>query len=112
MGAMKPDRPSHAPVIAVVLCGMSAWGPFAAGQCTPSWTGYGGPQLDNGPWSVSTWDPDGSGQLPPVVVAGGNFEHVGLAPLPFVGMWDGSSWQPMGPGVGGTVAISATFDAD
>jgi len=62
-----------------------------SGQCTPQWSAYSGPQLDNGVYCVTTWDSDGFGPAPQVVVAGGNFEFAGSVPLRFVGQYDGSA---------------------
>lgn len=78
-------------------------------QCSPQWSAYSGPQLDNGVFAVTTWDPDGTGPALPVVVAGGNFEHAGQQPVSHVGQWSGSAWLPMGQGVMGTVLSATTW---
>ncbi len=87
-------------------------GSIASAQCTPQWSAYPGPQLDNGVYGVTVWDPDGPGPIGSVVVAGGNFLHAGSSPLTFVGMWNGAAWLPMGDGVSGTVECVTTHDPD
>ena len=96
----------------VTFAGVTGVAVSAMGQCTPSWSGYAGPMLDNGVYAVTSWDPDGPGPALPVVVAGGNFEHIGASPLSFVGRWDGGAWLPMGPGVSGTVLCATVWDPD
>ena len=80
-------------------------------QCIPSWQP---PVPGIGPnaeiFALCTWDPDGAGPLPPVVVAGGNLQ----VPAPGVALWNGTAWQGMGGGVGvGQTVIAVTlYDAD
>src|SRR5690349_902574 len=82
------------------------------GQCTPQWRGYSGPILSHSVYAAITWDPDGGGAAPAVVVAGGNFEHAGSTTLNFVGLWDGSAWRSMAGGVDGGVRSAALYDPD
>jgi hypothetical protein len=84
----------------------------AGAQCAPGWTAYPEPQLDNGVRALAVWDPDGPGPAAPVIVAAGNFTHVGSTLLTFVGMWDGSSWSAMGDAVNGTVECATLYDPD
>lgn len=95
-----------------LLLALAASGTTAAGQCVPEWSGYSGPHLDNGVWSIAAWDPDGAGPSPEVVVAGGNFHHAGSTVIDLVGLWDGTAWRAMGGGVLGTVQIAYVYDPD
>lgn len=56
------------------------------------------------------WEPVGSGMDAPVyalttyqgeLIAGGEFMHAGDAIVNHIARWDGSSWQPLGPGLDG-----------
>jgi hypothetical protein len=94
----------HAKLFAALQAVASAFcAANAAAQCTPHWSAYPGPQLDDNITGLTVWDPDGAGPAGAWVIAGGNFQHVGAAPLNFVGAWDGSAWRSLGSGVIGTV---------
>ncbi len=84
----------------------------ARAQCAPQWSAYPGPPLDHGVYALSVWDADGSGPSPPVVVAGGSFGLVGTMPMVAVGLWNGSSWSPMGERLDGDVRAVTTYDPD
>jgi hypothetical protein len=60
-------------------------------------------------YCVAPWDPDGAGPQPAVVVAGGNFDHVGTAALSYVGVYDGRSWRSAGGGVDGGVRAASVY---
>ncbi|MBL9031921.1 MAG: hypothetical protein JNM80_09465 [Phycisphaerae bacterium] len=49
----------------------------------------------------TTWDPDGAGPLPPVLVAAGIFDRIESVDggVSRIAMWNGSAWQPLGAGV-------------
>jgi len=68
----------------------------------------GGP----GVYALTTWDPDGSGPIPPQLVAGGAFTTAGGVTVNRIARWDGSTWQPMGSGVNGPVSTLTTWDPD
>jgi hypothetical protein len=94
------------------LLATAAVGSPAAGQCTPRWATYAGPQLNGAVYALATWDPDGTGPNQPVVIACGNFDHAGLIPLNYVGIWDGAVWRPMGVGVDGGTRVVSVLDPD
>jgi hypothetical protein len=54
-------------------------------------------------------DPDGPGPGAALLMAGGDFESAGGAPSPHAALWNGSAWEAMGPGVGGSVNALAAF---
>jgi hypothetical protein len=87
-------------------------GVAALGQCVPQWSAYPGPRLDDGVNALTAWDPDGPGPTGPLVIAGGNFQHVGASPLKFAGAWDGGAWRPLDTGVSGTVECLGLYDPD
>ncbi len=73
----------------------------AWGQCTPEWLpGPGLPGLDGTVYATTSWDPDGAGPQPPVLVVGGSFTIAGTALAANIAQWDGTSWSPLGTGIG------------
>ena len=63
-------------------------------------------------FSVTSWDTDGSGPLPPVVVAGGEFTFAGGNVVNNLAMWNGTTWQAFGSGTNGRVERVGTWDPD
>ncbi len=61
------------------------------------------PGLEDPVLAVTTWDPDGAGPLPPVLVASGASHIVGTDPYHNIAYWDASTstWQPLGSGMQG-----------
>jgi trimeric autotransporter adhesin len=80
-----------------------------AAQCAPQWTNYSGPPLDGSINGIVAWDPDGPGPALSVLVAGGNFVHVGSTLMPLVGAYDGVGWHSLASGVNGTVECVALY---
>jgi len=72
-------------------------------QCTTEWATYGGvPGVDNLVNASTTWDPDGAGPAPPVLVLGGLFYTAGNAVTRSIAMYDlqtGSFSGMGGPGL-------------
>src|SRR5690349_6754761 len=83
---------------------------LARAQCQSGWlSGPPIPVIGNGTNGIVraaiSWDPDGAGPQPPVLVVGGFFTSVGGATAANeIAMWDGSSWHPMGSGMAGSGA--------
>jgi Immunoglobulin domain len=81
---------------------------LARAQCQSGWlSGPPIPVVGNGTNGIVraaiSWDPDGAGPLPPVLVVGGFFTTVGgTTGASNVAMWNGSAWQAMGSGMAGT----------
>ncbi len=80
----------------------------ASPQCPTDWlSGEGHPGVtgDLPVWAVTTWDPDGAGPQPEVLVAGGGFEGAGDVATWGIASWDGAEWRAVGgtgtPGVPG-----------
>ena len=76
--------------------------------CGPQW-------LDNpsgvDAWvtCATTWDPDGDGPLPPVLVVGGYFSMAGSTPANHIAAWDGASWSALGTGMNEGVLALTVF---
>ncbi|MFN0135865.1 MAG: hypothetical protein ACKVS9_07075 [Phycisphaerae bacterium] len=75
-----------------------------------------GEGMNNRVISLTQWDPDGDGVLPPLVVAGGYFTSAGGTPASRIAAWNGTSWQDIGgcgPDNASTVVGALTvWDAD
>lgn len=74
---------------------------IARGQvCGPQWLPGGTfAQLDDIVLCLGTWDPDGAGPGPEVLIAGGQFENASSMPVRHIAMWDGAGWHAMGGGL-------------
>jgi len=62
--------------------------------------------------SLTTWDPDGAGPLPPQLVAGGLFTTAGDVLVRRIARWDGTAWLPLNTGLNGGVLCLTTWDPD
>lgn len=103
---------------AVIAIFTLTWTVRADIQCPPGWIPTGAGQGLNG-WvdSMTTWDPDGSGPKPELLIVGGGFSAAGAVPLSYIGAWDGSAWTSVGGGVssdpyGTYVKALTTFQGD
>lgn len=61
------------------------------------------PGLNGAVHALIIADPDGTGPLGECLIAGGAFSRSGPATVSRVARFDGANWQPIGPGLGGTV---------
>lgn len=88
-------------MVAAILVSVSA-GRVAHAQCTSGWqNAIGTPGLDNLPYTMVAWDPDGSGPQTEKLVVGGPFTSAGGAPANRVALWDPatSTWSTLGSGM-------------
>ena len=95
-----------------VVLGLAMSAAGASAQCTTSgWVN--GPSIPPGGFgtngvvrSVVSWDPDGAGPLPPVLVVAGAFTQVGgsLA-VNNIAIWDGTTWSSPSSGLTGSSPI-------
>lgn len=92
-------RQAHLPFLVTAL----ATGATRA-QCSNPWLAI--PGANNTVEATATWDPDGSGPLPPHLVIGGAFTAVGGVAAAHVAAWNPTTgtWSPFGSGTDGTVA--------
>jgi hypothetical protein len=78
----------------------------ASEPCPFEWLpGEGLLGLNGTVYAVTTWDPDGAGPQPMLLVAGGNFTNR-------IARWNGSSWQPLGTGMNSTVYALTVYDGE
>jgi hypothetical protein len=77
--------------------------PSAGAQsCGPGWlVDRDAPALSANVYALAEWDPDGSGPLPPILVAGGDFYS--SAGMQHLAAWNGASWVAMDTGINGPV---------
>lgn len=86
--------------------------PSTFAQCDARWhqgEGQSFPGVFSSAGSVSaramtSWDPDGVGPLPPMLVLGGFFDFAGNVPVANIAAWDGTDWHPLGTGIQATSA--------
>lgn len=71
---------------------------FNGATWEPLGLGLNGPVL-----ALCTFDPDGPGPLPELLIAGGSFLMAGGGPASYIAAWDGTQWRAMGGGTTGTV---------
>lgn len=71
-------------------------------QCAGGWQPtVGVPGLDQLPYAMVAWDPDGAGPQAEKLVVGGPFTNAGGSPANRIAMWDvaNSSWSTLGSGM-------------
>lgn len=59
------------------------------------------------PTRACTWDPDGSGPLPPRVVVVGDLTAAGSVQTAGIAVWDGTQWSNLGAPLYGVTAVAA-----
>jgi hypothetical protein len=82
----------------------------AHAQCSSFQPAY--PGLNGEVRALASWDPDGSGPLPPRLVAGGAFTYDGHGSQDYIAYWDGQAWAALGWGTDGPVNAITTWDPD
>lgn len=83
------------------------------GQCEPAWLPGGGvPGLSDSVAAVVSWDPDGSGPQPELLVVAGGFTVAGDVLAGRVAAWDGARWHPLGTGMNGPVGELVVMDGE
>ncbi len=84
--------------VAAFLAPGAAWAP--AQQC--DWLpGEGVPTTDGPVYATITWDPDGSGPEPELLIVGGDFTVAGDVVANNIAAWNGGAWQPLASGMNG-----------
>ncbi|HEY3242575.1 MAG TPA: hypothetical protein VGM03_04410 [Phycisphaerae bacterium] len=97
--------------IAVTACVVTPATHAANGQCDAHWLpGPGFPGLNAQPQAATTWDPDGPGPQPPLLVVGGLFSVAGNTSASYIAAWNGTSWSSLGTGTTGVVDAVAVFN--
>ncbi|MCC6678281.1 MAG: hypothetical protein IT436_14170 [Phycisphaerales bacterium] len=97
-----PDGAGPAPSVLIAGGGFAAAGGAAANYIA-AWDGTRwsplGTGMSNGVLALTTYDPDGAGPAPPLLVAGGYFSTAGGVKVNFIAAWDGTRWSPLGTGM-------------
>lgn len=62
--------------------------------------------------AMASFDPDGDGPQPPVLIVSGGFTTIAGVAAQRVAQWNGTTWSAMGSGFGGTVVELAIADLD
>ena len=62
--------------------------------------------------ALESWDPDGSGPLPPKLVAAGLFVSAGGNSVNNIASWDGTAWHALGSGTDEFVKVLTSWDSD
>ncbi len=82
-----------------------------AGAVTYQWQSAGPvPGVDGTVYAAITWDPDGPGPQPEMLIVGGLFKVAGDVVANNVAAWDGQQWHPLGEGISGDVYSLATYN--
>lgn len=84
-------------------------GEWVAGSGTPGFTLSVSPSSSRFVGRMMTWDPDGTGPQPEVLIAAGTFSEAFGVPANNVAAWDGSSWRALGAGANHTVQSLTEF---
>ncbi len=87
--------------------------PAAWADCPPEWLpGEGVPGVDGHVCAMTTWDPDGPGGQPELLVMGGRFTVAGDAVASNIAAWNGTSWQPLGSGMNDGVSALTVYNGE
>ncbi len=101
MNTLRPNA-----FICIVVFVFSAKPQSITAQCPHDWQpGQGLPGVDGAVYAMTTWDPDGGGPLPELLVVGGAFNVAGSVIANDIAAWDGSQWHTFGTGM--TLTASA-----
>jgi hypothetical protein len=86
---------------------------IAVAQCR-GWSALDGPPRPFGPSvrALVTWDPDGPGASPEVLVVAGEFSTIGGIAADGIATWNGVSWQPLGAGLGHWIKALCVFNGE
>ncbi len=66
------------------------------GQCEVTLPPLGFPGASGPVHALATWDPDGPGPSPELLIAGGEFDAIGGIGAGHTAAWDGTAWRGMG----------------
>jgi hypothetical protein len=79
--------------------------------CGPQWL-EDLPPVDGTVRGATTWDPDGDGPRPPLLIVGGGFSRVGSVPASNIAAFDGTNWSPLGSGTNEIAWAFAVYQGD
>ena len=93
-------------------CASSLVASITAGAQSLVSTGFESPGLSDAVTALATFDPDGTGSAPAVLVAGGAFPASAQGLANYLAAWNGSFWTSLGGGTDGRISALTTFDTD
>lgn len=100
----------RAPIAGILV----AFAGTAQAQCPPQWLpgqGYKTTALNGSVRAMVTWDPDGPGPRPPLLVVSGSFVQPGQ-PTAKLAAWDGAIWHTLGSGPRLSAQALAVYNGD
>ncbi len=103
--------PFHAKLTLIsALAILSALASVTRADCPREWRrGDGLPGINGNVHALTSWDPDGSGPQPPLLIAGGEFTIAGRDFSNNIAAWNGTNWMPLGDGLNDTVFALTTY---
>jgi hypothetical protein len=94
-------------LLSVVL----AWSSVAAADCPFGWRAMPAiPNVQSTVEAITTWDADGAGPNPPLLVVGGSTEIATDEYVGSVAMWNGSTWTLLGTGMNDQVKALTVYN--
>ncbi|MBC7773563.1 MAG: hypothetical protein H7210_13795 [Pyrinomonadaceae bacterium] len=96
-----PEQPIERSQIFVPLCPQN-------NVCTPAPIGSKPDGVGDLAWTMTTWDPDGSGPDIELLVVAGRISDAGGAAASSIATWNGTSWGTLGTGITGTYVTALT----
>lgn len=69
------------------------------------------PGVNGTVYAACSWDQDGPGSQPPLLVVSGSFSAAGASGVANIATWDGTSWSSLGPGLQRLDATGAIVEA-
>src|SRR5438128_1389139 len=98
------SRRGPIPIGPFLILVLSFVAPTARGQCPFNWRpGEGVPGVNGEVYAVTTWDPDGPGPQPSLLIVGGSFTVAGDVLANRIAAWNGMGWQALGTGMNNSV---------
>jgi len=91
----------------VVLCA-----PSTSGQECDWLLGEGIPGTNWAVFATGTWDPDGEGPEPELLIVGGGFGAAGDVVANGIAAWNGSDWQQLGSGMNGPILAQTVYNGE
>ena len=91
----------------VVLCA-----PSTSGQECDWLPGEGIPGTNWPVFAAGTWDPDGEGPEPELLIVGGGFGAAGDVVANGIAAWNGSDWQQLGSGMNGPILAQTVYNGE
>src|SRR4051812_48654347 len=95
-------------ILAFLAACILAFASTANAQCN-QWEPALGTSTFDGITTVTTWDPDGAGPQPELLVVAGTFTRIASTPANHIATFDGTTWRALGPGLNDNVWSLTTW---